>query len=85
MRQQIDQYLRRLTSDNHPENDGLITRFSFCSFNSLNADQLIFFRYIKKDLIFNSGLFFVLFGKLLGDFITQIKSNQIKWALVRSK
>jgi len=71
MRQQSDQYLRRQKSVNHPEKDDLIHRFFTLSFNRINVEQFIFFRYLK-DLIFSSGLFFVLFSEVK---ITCINTN----------
>jgi len=59
MRQQIELYLKRLRHSNHPDKDGLVRRFFSFSFNHINVEQLIIFRYLK-DLIFISGLFFVL-------------------------
>lgn len=87
MRQQIDQYLRRRKSENHPGNDGLAGRFSSESFNHLNADQLINFRYFKEDLIFISGLFFVLLFQAgaMPCLSTNCNPNQITRAFVRRK
>ncbi len=87
MRQQMNQYLRRRKSDNHPGKDGLATRFSLFSFNRFNVEQLIIFRYFQKDLIFISGLFFVLIFPFKASLITINISNpnQIMWDLSHTK
>jgi len=59
MRQQIEQYLKRHRHSNHPEKDGFKCRFFSFSFNRINVEQFINLKYFK-DLIFISGLFFVL-------------------------
>ncbi|WP_289053885.1 hypothetical protein [Carboxylicivirga marina] len=87
MRQQIDQYWRRLKSDNHPEKDGLRCLFSSFSFNRINVEILIVFKYIKEDLIFISGLFFVSFLMHPPQIIANTYSNpnQIMWELSHTK
>jgi hypothetical protein len=87
MRQQVNQYLRRRKSDNHPGNDGLTTRFSSFLFNRINVEQFLFIRYFQKDLIFISGLFFVLNFPFKAFRIENTNSNpnQIMWDASHTK
>lgn len=87
MRQQIDQYLRRRKSNNHPGKDDFQRRFSVYSFNHFNVEQLIDFRYFQKDLIFISGLFFVLILHPIDCFLanTNYSPNQIMWGQPHGK
>ncbi len=87
MRQQMNQYLRRRKSDNHPGNDGLTNRFSLFSFNRFNVEQIFIFRYFEKGLIFISGLFFVLNfqPQAIVTANTNSNPNQIMWELSHIK
>lgn len=77
MRQEENKYFRLKNQSYHPDNNGKIA--FFFSFNSrLTVEQFIFFRYLK-DLIFQSGLFFVpqLVAVNSSKFQNQSKTNHI--------
>jgi len=84
MRQQIELYLKRHRHSNHPDKDGLEHRFFSFSFNSIPVEQFIFLKYFK-DLIFVSGLFFVLNNLIKTSVKNNCNPNQIMWGLPAGK